>query len=353
MKFDIFSFTRAFPCREYQMLVRFASIRRLTVVEWIIMNAAKQAKTNKVLADSTIEKIFSSVYRISKCESLVRTSVYELRSRKLIEIEDFDEFSVSSLKFGDIRITELGEKAISNNYIPSESQTRDESIYHNLSFDLFKNNIKENDDSSIRIEAADTSIPEEFPRTQMLSLLNAGKLLDSKYAAQQYLVEDLDLLERSELSELITFYVSIDDGEIVCNYNDYPIVRKIVKEMLAKSLVSPSEYSVYDETTIATRNIALGDEVFDLLSAYADDINNDAIFSNLDVYKEYKRHFKRVPDGKVWFVFDPSKKNFEVSVQPKGRSLTVYIPKAIESVATVWGAPTDNTLLPKSTNCRL
>ena len=94
----------------------------------IIMNAASQAKSNQVLANSTIEKIFSSVYRISKCESLVRTSVYELRSRKLIEIEDFDEFAVSALKFGDIHITELGEKAISNNYIPSESQTRDESI---------------------------------------------------------------------------------------------------------------------------------------------------------------------------------------------------------------------------------
>ena len=337
MKFDIFSFTRAFPCREYQMLVRFASIRRLTVVEWIIMNAANQAKTNQTLANSTIEKIFSTVYRISKCESLVRTSVYELRSRKLIEIEDFDEFSVSSLKFGDIRITELGEKAICNNYIPSESQTRDESVYHNLSFDLFKSNIKENEDASVRIEFADPSISDEFPRTQMLSLLNTGKLLDSKYAAQQYLVEDLDLLERSELSELITFNVSIDDGEIVCNYYDYPIVQKLVKEMLTKSLVNPQEYFVYDESTIATRNIALGDEAFDLLSAYADDVNNDAIFSNLDVYKEYKRHFKRLPDGKVWFVFDDSKKTFEVSIQPKGRSLTIYIPKAIENHATVLG----------------
>lgn len=347
MKFDIFSFTRAFPCREYQMLVRFASIRRLTVVEWIIMNAASQAKSNQVLANSTIEKIFSSVYRISKCESLVRTSVYELRSRKLIEIEDFDEFAVSALKFGDIHITELGEKAISNNYIPSESQTRDESIYHNLSFDLFKSNVKENDDSTVQIESADASITEEFPRMQMLSLLNSGKLLDSKYAAQQYLVEDLDLLERSELSELITFYVSIEDGEIVCNYNDYPIVQKIVKEQLTQSLVVPAEYSEYDESTIAQRNIALGDEVFDLLSAYADDINNEAVFSNLGVYKEYKRHFKRLPDGKVWFVFDDSKSAFEVAVQPKGRSLTIYIPKSIGDIATVLGGTNGHHVVAK------
>ena len=65
MKFDIYSFSRAFPCREYQMLVKFASIRRFTVVEWIVMNAAKQAQTNKDLAAYSIEKLFASVYRIS------------------------------------------------------------------------------------------------------------------------------------------------------------------------------------------------------------------------------------------------------------------------------------------------
>ena len=65
MKFDIYSFSRAFPCLEYQMLVKFASIRRFTVVEWIIMNAAKQAQTSKELAGYSIEKLFASVYRIA------------------------------------------------------------------------------------------------------------------------------------------------------------------------------------------------------------------------------------------------------------------------------------------------
>lgn len=347
MKFDIISFTRAFPCLEYQMLVRFASIRRLTVVEWIIINAADKAQNNQTIANTTIEKLFSTVYQISKCETLVRTSVYELRNRKLVEIDEFDEFVVSALKFGDIRITELGKKAISNNYIPSESQTRDESLYHNLSLDLFKSFIHENDNPSMHVEAVDPLIAKDFPRGKMLSLLNSGKLLDSKYAAQQYLVEDLDLIDSTELSELITFNVSIDNGELVCNYGDHPVVKKIVKDMLSKALVIPAEYTDYDEASMAVRNIALGDDVFDLISAYSNDVNNNAIFSTLEVYKEYKRHFKKTPDNKVWFVFDSTKKTFEISSQTKGHSLTVYIPRSIKNSATVLGGTNGNHIVAK------
>ena len=347
MKFDIYSFSRAFPCLEYQMLVKFASIRRFTVVEWIIMNAAKQAQASKDLAGYSIEKLFASVYRISKCESLVRTSVYELRGRNLITIDNFDEFKVASLRFGEIHLTEFGEEAIKNSYIPSESQTRDEVLYHNLSLDMFRTHIKKNDDPNIKIEKAIADIPDIFPRDLLLSAINSGEILDSKYASQQYIVEDLDLVERSELSEKLDIDVSIENGELVCNYMASPIIRAMVKEELANSLASPEQYSDFDENTITIRNIALGDEVFELLNAYINDEKNEAIFSSVEVYKAFKKNFKKIPGGKVWFVFDPAKKSIEIASQTHGESLTVYIPRKIVNSASIVGSTTSQHIIAK------
>ena len=106
------------------------------------------------------------------------------------------------------------------------------------------------------------------------------------------IVEDLDLVERSELSEKLDIDVSIEDGELVCNYMASPIIRAMVKEELANSLASPDQYSSFDENTITIRNIALGDEVFELLNAYINDEKNEAIFSSVEVYKAFKKNFK-------------------------------------------------------------
>ena len=347
MKFDIYSFSRAFPCREYQMLVKFASIRRFTVVEWIVMNAAKQAQTNKDLATYSIEKLFASVYRISKCESLVRTSVYELRGRNLITINDFDEFKVASIRFGDIHLTEFGEEAIKNSFIPSESQTRDEVLYHNLSLDLFRTHIKKNDDANIVTEKADDSIPDIFPRELLLTAINSGKLLDSKYASQQYVVEDLDLVERNELSEKMDIDISIEDGEIVCDYIASPIIRAMVKEELSNSLALPEAYSEFDENSITIRNIALGDEVFELLNAYINDEKNEALFSSVEVYKAFKKNFKKLPSRKIWFVFDPSKKSIEIASLSSGDTLTIYIPRKMADSATIVGSTSTQHIVAK------
>jgi len=347
MKFDIYSFSRAFPCREYQMLVKFASIRRFTVVEWIIMNAAKQAQTSKDLAVYSIEKLFASVYRISKCESLVRTSVYELRGRNLITIDNFDEFKVASLRFGEIHLTEFGEDAIKNSYIPSESQTRDEVLYHNLSLDLFRTHIKKNDDPNVKIEKAIPDIPDIFPRDMLLTAINSGKILDSKYASQQYIVEDIDLVERSELSEKLDIDVSIEEGALVCNYMASPIIRAMVKEELTNALAIPEQYSDFDENSITIRNIALGDEVFELLNAYVNDEKNEAIFSSVEVYKAFKKTFKKIPNGKVWFVFDSAKKSIEITSQTHRESLTIYVPRKLADSAVIVGSTATQHIVAK------
>ena len=118
------------PYQEYKVSLKYAAIRKLTVIEWSLLRIVSQFGVQPKYKDFTLDRFYEEILGMDNCEMLLKPCVRQLIDLEIIEIEDFTDTSmVVRIKLGDIEITEKGSKALSDGYLLGPLQDAEETAY--------------------------------------------------------------------------------------------------------------------------------------------------------------------------------------------------------------------------------
>lgn len=219
------------PARKYNILVRNATVRRMTIMEWTLLRIINDYAGNPQYSKKTLSDFLEGIMGMSDCEQLLHPCVASLLRMKLITIDNHSRSSLSGrIRLSALHLTDDGVLALKRSYIPGEYSESEETIVHNLltgcfSPEEFSKTRTYSSLPSNRLTRHD-DYDEEFPEMDISQAFNNGSLLGNHYYANKKIVDHISNIENSDvwLDDLIT--LNTDDGKTYqCNY---PLTREVL-----------------------------------------------------------------------------------------------------------------------------
>ena len=105
-------------CSQYKLKVECLATRRLTTIEWIIMNCISRFSKDNEMKEKSLSFIFENVLKIANNDFLIKPCIDNMHRLGTIEVKNEEKVSPSSLRLENITLTELGISMLKEGLIP-------------------------------------------------------------------------------------------------------------------------------------------------------------------------------------------------------------------------------------------
>ena len=110
------------PGKQYKVKVQCVSTRRLTTMEWLIVNCAAKFHDSVQTGNQTVKYVFEDVFQLTNSEILIKPCIESLLSEQAIQLDAGPNFDYSSLRLSQIRLTEKGKRMAEDGLFPGATK---------------------------------------------------------------------------------------------------------------------------------------------------------------------------------------------------------------------------------------
>lgn len=318
----------AVPGKKYKTKVSCVSTRRLTTVEWLILSCTKKfsSQTEK---QYRVKSVFEQVFKFQNSELLIRPCLKSLNDLKVIKIKAGEDYDYNSLKFTEIKLTELGQVMLNDGLLPGEHREIPLEVFYNpMTGKVSTYDIQSDSKKNVIEFGVESDYDLTFPEQRIVKGLQSGAVASGKFTAAKFRIESISNLSEQNLQ--ITSDIAVDlnsDGTIntipeIISESVFDKVKSLleckeISDSLLGSLISLNDI---ERKNIKGSGSLVKKEIQDLCK------NSNTLFIRSDFYEIYKRNttfFK----NKIVVVFG-SKSQFviEEKKDKKDTITLIYIP---------------------------
>ena len=198
---------------KYKVKLDCVSTRRLTSLEWLLLDCVKHAQNTPSIRDKFVKNTYDEIFQIQNSELLMEPCITSLQKLNVLKI--YDEItSYDNLKFNHIEFTALGKEMLKNGLIPREKVEKGLDVFFNPmteSINHFENESKNT--TLIHIENEDQG-DIIFPVDIIKKSIEKGKTI-SNFASSKYKILDIDKVGSDVWDKCYTrFILSLNENEI-------------------------------------------------------------------------------------------------------------------------------------------
>lgn len=287
------------PGKMYKVRVKCVSTRRLTTIEWIILNCTKKFSNSDTMADKTLKYAFEDVFQLQNSGLLIKPCLINLQNIKVIELSDGIKFDYDSLKFSDIKITDTGIQMLEEGLLPGEQTELPIDIYYNPLTGKMSHYDRSNVSANDVIDFGTASdYNNEFPAENVKQELQSGLVGGGKFIASKYRIKEIDSLFSADWDAIVTMTAALEeDGTITTSP---AIISETAKDKIGvlfntKEISETTTRWLADLDTSNTANIiGSGRNIKNSVLEVAK--NGKFLFMNAKVYDVYKRNTSAFKD---------------------------------------------------------
>ncbi len=221
------------PGKMYKVNVKCVSTRRLTTIEWLIVNCAAKFKGDSKTATKTLKYVFEEVFQLTSSEILIKPCIESLMKEQVIQLDMEHDFDYSKIMFSQIRLTPKGQRMVEDGLFPGEQKELPLDIYYNPLFEKINQFVsgKENINDAIEFgtESDYTTI---FPEDKITQALHKGLVGSGRFVASKLRIESLECLVSQDWYDFIKLSIDVDvQGHITTS----PVIKEeSVKPLITK-----------------------------------------------------------------------------------------------------------------------
>lgn len=229
------------PGKMYKVRVQCVSTRRLTTMEWLIVNCAAKFKVNSRTANKTLKYVFEEVFQLTSSEILIKPCIESLLKEQAIQLDAGPMFDYSNLIFSQIRLTTRGQQMAADGLFPGDSKELPLDIYYNPLSGKMNQFVGGKESVKGAIEFGTESDYETvFPEEQIIEALHKGLVGRGKFVASKLRIEAIECLTSQEWNDYIKISVDVDtQGHITTS----PAIKEEKVKPLVTKLFFTKEFN--------------------------------------------------------------------------------------------------------------
>ena len=324
------------PYKTYQLRLQSSVLRKLTVVEWMVMNIADRFSANRTYQKRTLGNIIENTLHINNCEQLIKPCVDEMVKYELLDIEGYSKTTVASrLRIEELCLTIEGKNVVQRNYIPRESHESEETVYYDVLSGTFSSFLP---DSSKLIGEGKRVVTRnpfdvEFQEEDLRNSINNGKLFHERYYAKHLLVRQFELVEENDEWHSVLLTVNLDENGHL--YTDaLPSLTPELVSFIDKLFDNPYNGHPMDKNMqavdlIGKKELYTGNQVAEHIRKLSESAK--IMIVKDDFYKTVSKSWKKGNSGRIWIVFGA----ISFSVE-RADNLVVYLPSTFPQSGCVF-----------------
>ena len=313
------------PGKRFRTKISCISTRRLTTIEWLILNCAYKFSENNQRT-SYVKDVFENVFQFQNSELLIKPCLKNLEDLKVIKIMRGEGYSYSSLMFKDILLTELGQVMLKDGLLPGESQNFGLEVYYNpLTAQISTVDWQGGEKEDCIELGTESDYDLDFPEILIKQGLQSGKVASGKFAAAKYRIENIEEILESDWTAITDIAIDLgSNGELSATPDIYEesiyykvkelLGSKDISEKYLNSLVNLNDVNV---DSIKGSGALIRTTIQEICS------NAKVIFIHADLYAAYKKNttfFK----NKIVVIFGSSTV-FDIEIKEEKKDITRFI----------------------------
>lgn len=229
------------PGKMYKVKVQCVSTRRLTTMEWLIVNCAAKFKGNSQTATKTLKYVFEEVFQLTSSEILIKPCIESLMKEQAIQLDVGPVFDYSNLMFSQIRLTEKGRRMAEDGLFPGDPKELPLDIYYNPLSEKMNQFVGGRESVKGAIEfGTESDYDTEFPEEKITEALHKGLVGRGKFVASKLRIEAIECLASQDWEDFIKISVDVDSqGHVTTN----PVIKEDSVKSLVTKLFFTKEFS--------------------------------------------------------------------------------------------------------------
>ena len=281
------------PGKQYKVKVQCVSTRRLTTMEWLIVNCAEKFHGSSRTSRQSIKYVFEEVFQLTSSEILIKPCIESLMQEQAIVLDAGPNFDYSSLLFSQIRLTEKGRRMAQDGLFPGESKELPLNIYYNPLTEKMSQFVGGNEKSGNAIDfGTESDYSTEFLEDKIIEALHKGLVGRGKFVASKLRIEAIECMKTADWDNTIKLEVASDqEGNITTK----PVIMEDSVKPLITSLfftkeITPAKTPQLVWMSEAQPNKVLGSGKKLKDSFLAISRNGSIVGMHNDIYQLYKRN---------------------------------------------------------------
>ncbi len=313
------------PGKRFRTKIKCVSTRRLTTVEWLVLNCT--SKFSGSSKDSkNVKEVFENIFQFQNSELLIKPCLKSLSDLKVITVNNGEVYDYKTLSFSEIRLTELGQIMLKDGLLPGEQRENSLEIFFNpLTGRLTTIDWQSNEAEKGIPFGTERDYDLRFPEQDIIDGLQSGSVAAGKFTAAKFRIEEIEELSEEDWECSTDIAVDLDDNgtistipEIVAEsmYSQIPVLLggKEISDKVLKTLTPIQEAEI---SGIKGSGNVIKQTVQDICK------NSKVVFIDEHFYDVYKRNtsfFK----NKIVVVFG-SDGNFEIEIKKEKKDLMRFV----------------------------
>ncbi len=203
------------PGKIYQLEIHCVSTQRPTTMEWLILTCVDRFGDSPEMKDETLRYAFEEVFQIPNSQILVAPPLKHLEALGVIEANTEIQ-NYEALKFGDIRISQLGRQMLKEGAVPGQERTLALTLHYNPLTGQMNEIERSKERQMEQIPFGKKSdYSQEFPREQILQALQRGKVENESFSASKLRITQIVCREEAAWQNCYTTITIREEGGIL------------------------------------------------------------------------------------------------------------------------------------------
>ena len=281
------------PGKQYKVKVQCVSTRRLTTIEWLIVNCAAKFHDSDQTGNQTIKYVFEEVFQLTNSEILIKPCIESLLAERAIQLDVGSNFEYSTLRFSQVRLTEKGKRMAEDGLFPGATKELPLDIYYNPMTEKMNQFVGGNEKADTPIEfGVPSDYHTDFPEEMIIDALHKGLVGRGKFVASKLRIEGIECLTSLDWDNIIKLTVSVDTEG---NLSTQPRIKEdnvkpLIRELFFTKEISPTKSELLIWMTDAQPRNIMGSGK-KLKECFLDVCRNGSIIGvSADIYQLYKRN---------------------------------------------------------------
>ncbi len=227
------------PGKKYAVEVQCATTRRLTAMEWLVVNCTLKFRNSSKPKIWGVRTVFENVFQLTNSEILVKPCITSLLNEKAITLDVPINYNYSQLTFSQIKLTDKGLRMAKDGLFPGEIKTLSLDIYFNPMTGKMNQFISGKEKVSNLVEfGTQSDYSYEFPEKKVVDALQKGLVGNRKFIASEQRIESINCVSSVDWNDVIKMEISVDgEGNVTTN----PVVQEENVKPLIKNLFLSKE----------------------------------------------------------------------------------------------------------------
>lgn len=311
------------PGKMYKVKIECVSTRRLTTMEWLIVNCVNQFRGYNDMKNKTLKYIFEEIFQLTTSEILVRPCIDSLINEQVIKLDVDIYTGYSNLQISQIKLTDKGRRMAQDGLFPGDSKELPIDIYYNPLTETIAQYMGYPEDTSDVIDfGVLDDYQTDFPKEKIVQALHRGLVGKGKFVASKLRIENIECLVSSDWDDYTKLEVNADlNGNITTKPEiKEDGVKNHISDLLFTREITPlkMELLVWKKDTQNLKILGSGRKLKDSFLNVSR--NGECIAVSEKIYALYKRNtsiFKKKTIF-VWgtekFVIENEKDNLLIKI---------------------------------------